>query len=263
MRCVAPASDYDEYVSTGVLFMPFDDYSSATWYTEDLDQTDGYTSGAVIDRSLLRGDDMGLFIKFTDNTAYIGGGSGGTPRVYTTMNSLRVYYLDSAGDTLTDLNVGLSMDLNNIKKRHGGGNYGYLQSQFDPVTDLMYVDLDENLLEQRGYLSVHIGKKSVGSAEFVDDPGGRFYIYSGLPGTPGFTTFEHHPTTYLAPGSSPVTIPRVEIGDLITGGNLNGTSTDLSFVGRNPVVGSDLFRSAINGTVDDVDVTYRPLSFVP
>ena len=48
LRCVAPASNYDSYLSTGVMLMPFDDYDSVTWYTEDMGDADGYASASPI-----------------------------------------------------------------------------------------------------------------------------------------------------------------------------------------------------------------------
>ena len=257
LRCVAPASGYDEYLSTGVLLQPFDDYDSITWYTEDLGDTDGYASATVINPSLLRGESMGLFVKFTGFPLTNFGPSSDYE------SAIRVYYLSTAGEVLSDSNMVLSLNLgNNAILRSDLNQRVYDPTKLNPVTGLLYVDLDETLLESRGFLSVHIGKRSSGGV-FTNDPNGRFFIYSGLPGTTGFSTFEHHPTTYLVTGIPSTTFPRVEIGDLITGGNLDSGATDIRFVGRNPGTGPDIFRSAINGTVDDVDITYRPLSFVP
>ena len=251
LRCVAPASGYDSYLSTGVVLMPFDDYDHVTWYTENLGATDGFSSMSVIDRSLLRGDSMGLFVKFTPVSS----------NDYVNVNALRVYYLSSAGDALTGSNIVLDLDLDNSLV--GQFPARYRDGDFDPTTDIIFVNLDTTLLESRGYLAVLISHEGKDTGSHVNDPGGRFYIYSGLPGTTGFTTFAHHPTTYLATGIPSTTIPPVEIGDLITGGNLGSGSTDAKFIGRNPGTGPDMFRSAISGTVDDIDVTYRPLTFVP
>ena len=237
--------------------MPFADYDSVTWYTEDMGDADGYASATVINPSLLRGDNMGLFVKF--GTVPV----SGLGQYTSVQNSLRVYYLSTAGETLTDSNQVLAFDLENYPTvLRNPTRYEHSSSVFDPNTGLVYVDLDETLLESRGFLSVHIGQKYRTNDEFFNDPNGRFFIYSGLPGTTGFSTFEHHPTTYLAIGIPSTTIPRVEIGDLITGGNIDAGATDVRFVGRNAGTGPDIFRSAINGTVDDADISLRPFSFV-
>ena len=247
LHCRAPASNYDQYLSTGVTIMPFTDYDSSTWYVENLGATDGFTSMTVIDQRLLVGDSMGLFVKFGDKDRSV-------------QSSLRVYYLTTPGETLSDSNIVLSLDLGNSQVFTHGIGYHYAD-RFDPAKGIVYVDLDEVLLEQRGYLSVHIGHKLV---NFVNDPNARFYVYSGLPGTPGFTTFQHKPTTYLSVGEPNVNFFNLERGDYILSGNV-----DRGFVTKQihpialPPSTVDIFRSGVDGTVDDATTIYRPLSFSP
>ena len=224
LRCTAPASGYDAYLSTGILqshglrvSANTSPYKSPVWYTQDIDFSTGYDR-VVIDPQVLRGSELMAYVEIKQAVSPFNG--EGRPVDNKSPNMLSVYYLP-AKDTEPTVQY---RDYSSIITPNNAG-------------ELYVLDLDEELLKTRGFLYLEFnytngykrvpeyrtgdpGYTAIRSGYPVPDTNSRFFLYGNVPGgQTGYQTVEHSPSTYLQGSQDPVAVGG-KLGDVVFGYNL-------------------------------------------
>ena len=255
LRCMAPASGYDAYLSTGILQSHglrisenTSPYKSTTWYTEDIDFATGLGTGDVVNPQVLRASELTAFVRFVKSPNV----PVPPPELWAGGNSpirISVYYLPTA-DTKPTLQY---RDFSTIVS-------------YDDISDsenFYLLDLDESLLATRGFLNIEFnftrayrGGTIVGE---MPSPDSRYFLYGNVPGgQTGYQTVEHAASTYISGSQDPVTV-HGKLGDVVMGYNLGSQTPQLSLVGRSQL---DIFRTTHTGPLDPF-LTYRPAVYAP
>ena len=261
LRCTAPASGYDAYLSTGILqshglrvSANTSPYKSPVWYTQDIDFSTGYDR-VVIDPQVLRGSELMAYVEIKQAVSPFNG--EGRPVDNKSPNMLSVYYLP-AKDTEPTAQY---RDYSSIITPNNAG-------------ELYVLDLDEELLKTRGFLYLEFnytngykrvpeyrtgdsGYTAIRSGYPVPDTNSRFFLYGNVPGgQTGYQTVEHSPSTYLQGSQDPVAVGG-KLGDVVFGYNLPA-NPKLSLISR---VELDIFRTTALGPIEPFSI-YRPAVYL-
>ena len=106
------------------------------------------------------------------------------------------------------------------------------------------VDLDEDLLRDRGYLIITSASGGQQVATSLLNP--SYFLYSTLPGGPGsWQTFEYKPSLLWNTGEPSVNAT-MKTGNIVMGYNIDSNSKHLSLIGRGSE--GDYFREVADGS---------------
>ena len=237
LHCVAPASGYDAYIASGIIMGSGRMYYSPTWYSTDVSSWPHKFTGAdrIDPGNLLHG---GQIVAVVDPA---GGGQGTgyyRPGVY--------YYPDST----TEFDHTKFRDASSAIDRSGQAN----------AEVLLMIDLDEDLLRERGYLIITYPWVTNPPQQVYPSADPSYFLYSTLPGGPGsWQTFEYEPSLLWKTGE-PAVNTTMKTGNIAMGYNIDMNAKHLSLIGRGSE--GDYFREVADGSFTALH-TWAPGHYQP
>ena len=225
LHCTAPASGYDAYIASGIIQGDGRMYSTPTWYSTDADGwVHQFTQTSTVSPSqMIHGGEV-IAVVTADEQSSIGS------------YILAVYYAPNATASLSYSRSSL------------GPFNDYQAGTSISVNDLLMIDLDEDILRDRGYL--HMTHLAWGPSNNPRQVGNiHYFLYSTLPGgAGGWQTFEYKPAILYTGGTGePGATVTAKAGNLALGYNILVENSEVSILNRQSGSIGDFVRETTDG----------------